>query len=157
MAAEALSVSRAAVEIHPGASRLWVILGQVNYRIITEFGPWPESIAESRAAFERASELEPHQPWPWLEWARLERGLGNLDESAILVRRALEAEPHALRASLFLARVELDRGNVSSAREALDSARASFELRKRPGLKTYERELLAVPMWQFREIEEALN
>ncbi len=145
------------MRIHPGASRLWMILGQVDYRIISEFGPWPDSVAEARAAFARATELEPYQPWPWLEWARLERGLGNLDESAELARRALAAEPHAIRARLFLARVELDRGNMRLAREALESAAASTVLRKRAGLTTYEKELLAAPMWQFREIEEALR
>jgi cytochrome c-type biogenesis protein CcmH/NrfG len=157
MAAEALATGRHAVRIHSGASRLWVLLGQVHYRIIVDFGPWPESVSEAREAFARASELEPYQPWPWLEWARLERGLGNLDESALLVRRALDVEPHAIRARLFLARVELDRGNVRLAREALESARLSSALRKRLGLKTYEKELLAGPAWQFRELEEALR
>ena len=33
-------------------------------------------------AFSRAVELEPHQPWVWLEWARLERNLG-LTEDAV--------------------------------------------------------------------------
>ncbi len=74
-----------------------------------------------------------------------------------MARRALAAEPHAIRARLFLARVELDRGNMRSAREALESAAASTVLRKRAGLTTYEKELLAAPMWQFREIEEALR
>jgi len=156
-AAEALALSREALRIHPGASRLWVILGQVDYRIISELGPWPDSVAEAREAFARAAELEPFQPWPWLEWARLERGLGSLDESALLVRRALNVEPHAIRARLFLARVELDRGNVRLAREALESARSSSVLRKRVGLKTYEKELLAGPAWQFRELEGALR
>ncbi len=67
------------------------------------------------------------------------------------------AEPHAIRAQLFLARVELDRGNMRLAREALESAAASTVLRKRAGLTTYEKELLEAPMWQFREIEEALR
>jgi hypothetical protein len=156
-AAEALATGREAVRIHPGASRLWLILGQVNYRILTDLGPWPDSVSGARAAFARASELEPYQPWPWLEWARLERELGNLDESAELARRALAAEPHAVRARLFLARVELDRGNMQLAREALESAAASTVLRKRAGLTTYEKELLAAPTWQFREIEETLR
>jgi len=157
MAAEALAVSSRAVRIHPGASRSWLILGQVRYRIISEFGSWPGGVAEARAAFVRASELEPLLPWPWLEWARLERGLGNLDEAVFLTRKALDTEPHTVRAWLFLARIELDRGNVRSAREALESAAASTVLRKRAGLTTYEKELLAAPMWQFREIEEAVR
>jgi hypothetical protein len=157
IAAEALAVSRRAVRIHPGASRAWLILGQVRYRIISEFVPWPDSIAAARAAFARASELEPLQPWPWLEWARLERGLGNLEESAALARRALESEPHTVRAWLFLARVELDRGDMRSARQALTSASRSTMLRRRAGLTTYEKELLSAPLWQFQELEEALR
>ncbi len=157
LVAEGLASSREAVRIHPGRSRLWMLLGQVDSRVVSEFGPWPDSVAESRGAFARASELEPFQPWPWLEWARLERGLGNLGESAELVRSALEAEPNAIPARLFLARVELDRGNVRTAREALESAAASTVLRKRAGLTIYEKELLAAPMWQFRQLEEALR
>ncbi len=156
-AAEAIARAGEATRIHPGASRLWMILGQVQYRVVSELGPWPDSVATARSAFARATELEPYQPWPWLEWARLERGLGNLDESAELARRALEAEPHAVRARLFLARVELDRGNMRLAREALESAAASTALRRRAGLTTYEKELLAAPMWQFRELGEALR
>lgn len=156
-AAEALAVANKAVRVHPGASRLWLILGQVQYRVITDFGPWPESVVDARAAFARAAELEPHLPWPWLEWARLERSLGNLDESVSLVRKALAAEPHAIRARLFLARVELDLGNVRLARQALEAARTSSALRTRAGLKPYEQELLSAPAWQFREIDEALQ
>ena len=156
-AAEALARGREAVRIHPGASRLWLLLGQVHYRNVTELGPWPESAAGAREAYRRASELEPHQPWPWLEWARLERSLGDLDESARLARRALSAEPHAVRARLFLARVELDRGDARRAAEALESATESIALRRRSGLRPYEKELLAAPAWQFKEIAEALR
>jgi len=157
VAAEALARGRDAVRIHPGASRLWLLLGQVHYRNVTELGPWPETIAGARESYRRASELEPHQPWSWLEWARLERSLGDLDESARLARRALTAEPHAVRARLFLARVELDRGNSRLAAEALEAAKKSIALRRRSGLRPYEKELLAGPAWQFRELDEALQ
>jgi hypothetical protein len=66
-------------------------------------------------------------------------------------------EPNAVRAHLFLARIELDRANIEQARAALREARAAAALRMRPGLTAYERELLAAPAWQLRELEEALR
>jgi tetratricopeptide (TPR) repeat protein len=157
MAAEAVARSQRAVAVHPGSSTLWMNLGHVHSRIIGEFGGWPDSIREARRAFARAAELEPHQPWPWMEAARLERVLGDLDRAAVFCRRAVAAEPHAVRAWLLLARIELDRANLESARGALQHAESSARLARRPGLKAYERELLAAPAWQFRELREALR
>lgn len=157
IAAEAISRGRRAARIHPGAAGTWSILGMVHARVVTDLGPWPDSVEGARDAFTRAVELEPHQPWAWLEWARLERNLGHTDDAVSLVRKALQAEPHAVRARLFLARLELDRGDHGAAREAFTRARESAGLWKRRGLSVYERELLAAPGWQFREIEEALR
>jgi hypothetical protein len=156
-AAEALALGNEAVRIHPGASRLWLNLGQTWYRTVNALGAWPDAVAGARAAFARATELEPFQPWAWLEWARLERGLGRLDEAAALARRAVAVEPNAVRAHLFLARIELDRAHIAQARAALHEAKASIAQRRRPGLSAYERELLAAPQWQLRELEEALR
>jgi hypothetical protein len=157
LAAEAIALAGEAVRVHPGASRLWLNLGQVQYRTASELGPWPDAVEGARAAFARATALEPLQPWGWLEWARLERGLGQLDEAAALARRAAAVEPNAVRAHLFLARVELDRANIEQARVALREAKEAAALRMRPGLTAYERELLAAPAWQLRELEEALR
>lgn len=157
MAAEAISCGERAVRVHPGAARLWSVLGMTHARVVSEFGPWPDSIERARSAFARAVELEPLQPWPWLEWARLERNLGHTAEAAGLVRKGLEAEPHAVRARLFLARLELDRGDHDAAREAYLKAVESARLRALEGLSSYERELLAAPAWQFREIGRALQ
>lgn len=156
VAAEALARSRQAVRVHPGASSSWMTHGLVNFRIINELGAWPGSVTRARTAFARAAELEPYQPWPWLEWARLERTVGDDQRAAALARRAIDAEPHTVRAWLLLARIELDSGQLTRARRAVDEARASASLAARPGLTRYERELLAAPEWQFRELEEAL-
>jgi len=156
-AAEALALSRRAVRIHPGAARLWSVCGMVQARVVTDFGPWPDSVEGAREAFARSVELEPHQPWAWLEWARLERNLGLTDNAVELVRRALDEEPHTVRARLFLARLELDRGDTGAAREAYDTALQSTRLRARLDLNRYERELLSAPAWQFRELGEALR
>jgi hypothetical protein len=45
---------------------------------------------------------------------------------------------------------------VEAARLALGKAQDSAALRTRPGLNSYEKELVSAPEWQFREIEEAL-
>lgn len=156
-AAEAVSSGERAVQIHPGAARLWSILGLAHARVVTDLGTWPDSVDGAREAFARAVELEPHQPWAWLEWARLERNLGHTSDAVGLVHKALEAEPHAVRARLFLARLELDRGDFDAAREAYSMAVASARLRSRKGLSSYERELLSAPAWQYREIGQALR
>jgi tetratricopeptide (TPR) repeat protein len=156
-AAEAIALSGRAVGTHPGAARLWSVHGMAQARVVTEFGPWSDSVARARDAFSRAVELEPHQPWTWLEWARLERNLGHTEEAIGLVQRALEEEPNTIRARLLLARLHLDRDDQEAAREAYGAALQSARLRTRSGLNTYERELLTAPAWQFREIAEALQ
>jgi hypothetical protein len=156
-AAEAIAVSGKAVRIHPGAARLWSVNGMIHARVVTDFGPWRDSVDGARKAFGRAVELEPHQPWVWLEWARLERNLGLTDNAVGLVRKALDEEPHTVRARLFLARLELDRGDTAAARDAYDTALQSVRLRTRLDLNAYERELLSAPAWQIRELGEALR
>jgi cytochrome c-type biogenesis protein CcmH/NrfG len=156
-AAEAISHGERAARIHPGAARLWSVLGMTHARVVTDLGPWPDSIEGARKAFARAVELEPFQPWAWLEWARLERNLGHTTDAVNLVRKSLEAEPHTVRARLFLARLELDRGDYDAAREAYSKAVESARLRTLQGLSSYERELLGAPTWQFREIGQALQ
>jgi hypothetical protein len=155
--AEATAVSGEAVRVHPGAARLWSIRGIVHARVVAEFGPWPDSIRIAREAFARAIELEPHQPWSLLEWARFERNLGHTNDAVKLAQRALDEEPHTVRARLFLARLELDRGEVEAARDAYEAALESARLRTRLDLNAYERELLGAPAWQFRELAEALR
>jgi len=155
--AEATAVSGEAVRVHPGAARLWLIRGMVYARVVADFGPWSDSIDGAREGFSRAVELEPHQPWSLLEWARFERNLGNTNDAISLVRRAIAEEPHTVRAMLFLARLELDRGAVEAAREVYEAAVESARLGTRPGLNAYERELLGAPAWQFRELAEALR
>jgi O-antigen ligase len=156
-AAEAISRGERAVGVHPGAARLWTVLGMAHSRVVTDLGPWPDSVRRATQAFARAVELEPLQPWAWLEWARHERNLGHTSDAVKLVRKALEVEPHTVRAQLFLARLELDRGNYDAAREAYLEALRSARLRARRGLSSYERELLGAPPWQFREIGQALQ
>ena len=129
----------------------------MHSRVVSDLGPWPDAVREARRAFSRAAEIEPHQPWYWLEWARFERTMGRFDEAVGLARKAVAAEPHAVRAWLFIARLELDRGQVDAARHALATAQASHARRTRFARNAYERDLLYAPEWQFRQLEEALR
>jgi len=156
-AGEAMTRSREALDVRSGSGVLWGGVALTQARVVSDLGPWPDAVREARRAFSRAAELEPHQPWYWLEWARFERTMGRIDEAVGLARRAVAEEPHAVRAWLFIARLELDRGQVDAARRALSIARTSFAMRARHNLNTYERDLLDAPAWQFREIEEALQ
>jgi len=87
MAAEAIARSRRAVRVRPSSAALWGELGIVQTRVVTDFGAWPDSVEGAREAFARATELEPLQPWHWLEWARLERSVGDLEGAVMLARR----------------------------------------------------------------------
>jgi putative inorganic carbon (HCO3(-)) transporter len=156
-AAEVMARSRVAAGVRPGSGALWGGVALAQARVVSDLGRWPDAVREARKAFSRAAELEPHQPWYWLEWARFERTMGRVDEAVGLARRAVAEEPHAVRAWLFIARLELDRGQMDAARSALSTARASFAMRTRHARNTYERDLLYAPAWQFRQLEEALQ
>lgn len=156
-AAEAMARSREAVDMRPGSGPLWGGVALAQTRVVTELGKWPDAVREARRAFSRAVELEPHQPWYWLEWARFERTMGRIDEAVGLARRAVTEEPDAVRAWLLIARLELDRGQVDAARSALATARTSITTRTRDARNAYERDLLYAPSWQFRQLEEALK
>jgi predicted Zn-dependent protease len=149
--------SREAVDMRPGSGPLWGGVALAQARVVTDLGPWPDAVREARRAFSRAVELEPHQPWYWLEWARFERTMGRIDEAVGLARRAVAEEPHAVRAWLLISRLELDRGQVDAARSALATARTSIATRTRHARNAYERDLLYAPPWQFRQLEEALQ
>lgn len=156
-AGEAIAWSERAVAVHPGSAACWSTLGQVGGRTIVELGATPGLVARTRDAFREATRLEPHLPWWWLEWARLERALGELRDARRLAERAVAEEPAFVRGWLLLARIELDLGRVAAARDALDRAR-EVESARRPGLRTpYERELLRPSRWQREELEAALR
>jgi O-antigen ligase len=157
VAGEALARSRGALDVRPGSGALWGGVALAQARVVSDLGPWPDAVSEARRAFSRAAELEPHQPWYWLEWARFERTMGRIDEAVGLARRAVAEEPHAVRAWLLIARLELDRGQVDAARRALSTAQTSVTMRGRHARNTYERDLLYAPAWQFRQLEEALQ
>jgi O-antigen ligase len=155
-AAEAISWSRRAVEVHPGGARAWSALGDVHARVAAELGPWPDALDGARQGFGRATALEPHLPWYWARWAAFERSVGQLEEARRLVDRALAEEPRFVRGWLFRARLALDRGDEAEARASFERARSSALEGRRRSLSDYERDLLRAPPWQVRELAAAL-
>jgi hypothetical protein len=156
-AAEAISWSRRAVELHPGRARAWSALGDVHARVATELGPWPDALDGAREGFGRATALEPHLAWYWARWAAFERSVGRHDEARGLAERAVSEEPNFVRGCLFLVRLALDAGNAQEALRRFDRARAAAALGRGQQLTDYERDLLRAPAWQVREIAVALS
>jgi len=155
-AAEAISWSRRAVELHPGSARAWSALGDVHVRVAAELGPWPDALAGAREGFDRATALEPHLPWYWARWAAFERSVGRLADASRLVERALAEEPRFVRGWLLEARMALDRGDLPGAARSFERARSAALEGRRRSLSDYERDLLLAPAWQVREIAAAL-
>jgi tetratricopeptide (TPR) repeat protein len=92
-----------------------------------------------------------------LRWARLERGLGRIDEARNLVERAVAEEPRFVRGWLLLARLELDMGRTDAAREALARAVEASERGRWRLMSAYERDLVVMPRWQLEELSRALE
>jgi hypothetical protein len=151
-AAEALSWSRQTTTLHPGGWMVWMQTAQVHGRIVTELGPWPQTVEAARTGFRTATELEPHLPWPWLEWARLERALGAAGEARRLVERAVAEEPNFVRGHLFLSRLALDAGDIEGAQAAFERAQSAFELGRQVAGTDYQRDLFRAPSWQVEDI-----
>jgi len=148
--------SRVAVETDPGKYLLWSDFARVRRRVTLELGSWPDAVEGVRHGFSRACALEPKLPWTWLESARFERSLGNLDVAARHARQAVAAEPFFVRGWLFLTRVETDLGHIESARRSLALAKEAKK-RQFKASTHYEHELLRAPDWQFAELHAALG
>jgi hypothetical protein len=156
-AAEAISWSRRAVELHPGGARAWSALGDVHARVASELGPWPDALDGAREGFGRATALEPHLPWYWARWAAFERSVGQLADARRLVERSLDEEPRFVRGWLLEARLALDRGDLRGAAASFERARRAALEGRRRSLSDYERDLLVAPAWQVKEIAAALS
>ncbi len=156
-AGEALFWAEHVAEVHGGAASSWALLGRVHARLLRDLGLWEATLDRAREAFGRATRLEPRLPWTWLEWARLERAVGETRRARELAVRAVEAEPNCVGGWLLLARLDLDLGLVERARGDLDRAREARRCLEGRALESYERALAAAPPWQWRELEEALR
>lgn len=156
-AAAGLGWIERALEVHPGRAPLWVDLGRLRLRNVAELGLGAREHEAADEALERALELDPWTPWPWLERARLHRLQGDIGTARRHTLQALEVEPNTARAWLFLARLELDAGRIAEARSALQRARERAARRSSPGLSDVELELLEAPAQQLGELERALK
>ncbi len=157
IAGEALQWAQAAVRTQPGLARRWADLGRVHLRIITDLGGTEHDVQAARLALERACDLDPCVPWNWLELARLEWRLGNLESASRLIRTALDSEPNTVRGWLFLGRIELARGRLNEAGHALREAERALDLADRPSLSEYERELLFAPTSELKWLRQRVG
>ena len=155
-AAEARHWSEVASAVHSGGLEDRVAVGRVNARIVSRFGAWPSAVKRAREGFSRACALEPRLPWHWLEWASLERGLGNLTRARELCRRSVAVEPNFVRGWLLLCRLDLDLGRLATARRDLDRAREARRCGRGRVLEDYDRDLMFAPDWQWQVLEAAL-
>ena len=154
--AEVRDWSRQTVTIHPGSALVWSEDAKVSARVVNDFGQWPDAVEGARGGFGRATTLEPHVPWYWLQWAAFERSVGRVDEAQRLAERAVGEEPNFVRGWLFLARLDLDAGDPDRARAAYQRASTAAELARTKVLTPYERDLLWAPEWQVEEVAAGL-
>ncbi len=155
-AARALDAADRAVVLHPADPTGWRLLGECAARTARELAMLPAISERAREAFAQSTRLDPHNPWGWLGWARLERDARRLGRAQALARRAVDEEPNLVQGWLLLGRLALDRGEIDAARTALQRARRALDLGKGRLLSRYERELLEAPEWQLEQLEEAL-
>jgi cytochrome c-type biogenesis protein CcmH/NrfG len=155
-AAAAIVWSQRAVAAQPDNAASLNRMAQIHSRVVNELGYSPQLLSVAGRAFERACELEPHLPWYWLGWAQLERAQGQLEHARALAQRAVSEEPSCVRGWLLLARLELDLGRIARARQALTRADEAGQHAQGVPLTRYERDLLAAPAWQWRELESLL-
>jgi len=155
-AARAVGAAEDGVRLHSGSPRAWRILAECLARAVRGLGPVAGTVDRAENAFRRATTLDPHNPWTWLGWARLERNLGRLERAEALARRAVAEEPSLVPGWLLAGRIALDRGRVEAARSALDGARAARDRARGHLLGRYERNLLLAPRWQLRQLEEQI-
>jgi len=156
-ASEALEWSRRNLENQPGSAQAWSRHGKVNARIVGEFGAWPATVENARAAFIQSAVLEPRLPWYPYDQALMERGLGNLKESLRLASHTVELEPAFVRGRLLVARLELDGGHLHAARRALDRALMARDEGEPRVWITYHRDLIRCPEQHLRALERELQ
>jgi hypothetical protein len=156
-AAEAVHWARFVTDVRPGAARGWADLGRVHLRVLTDLGGTDHDVVEARQSLMRACELDPRLPWNWLELARLERVLGNLDAAINFTRRALESEPATVRGWVMLARLLLEKDELDEAREAMIEVERLVEISSRGEYNEYEQELLWISHDTLERLRSAVR
>lgn len=156
-AAEAGALAERWVTVQPGVWSAWQRAGEVAARTAVELGAAPATIDRARAAFDRAAELEPRLPWPWLARARFERLIAGGAAAQPFIARALEAEPHCAPAWALGAQVALADGRLGEARDALDEVEAARVAWQKVAHSRYAHDVLTVPQWQLERLQRELK
>ncbi len=155
-AASAGDAAERALEYHRRDARSWCALGECKARTARELAMAPAVLEGAEVAFDTATRLDPHSPWAWLAWAKMERDRGRLDRALALARRAVTEEPCLVRGWLLISRLGLDRGQMEKSRTALGKALAARDRARGRLLTHYERDLLEAPSWQIDQLRKAL-
>ncbi|MEX2405057.1 MAG: tetratricopeptide repeat protein [Candidatus Paceibacterota bacterium] len=116
----AVGFARNATNINPDNYQNWMTLGRV-YATITPLeieGAYESAVA----AYDRARELNPHNPEIELTRARLEISSGNMDEARNFIQAALEKKNNYTEAVFLLSQLEAQSGNIEQAISAARSA-----------------------------------
>lgn len=102
----------------PFAARadLWLALGECRLKL--------GRFVEARAAFETASNLDPHQPAAWLGIAKAALRLNDLRRAEISIRKALVIDASAAEVQLALGYLRLKQERFEEARQALEKVLA---------------------------------
>ena len=157
-AAEATALAERRVSLQPGVFDAWLQLGEVAARSAVELAAWPATVARARTAFDRAAELEPHLPWPWLARARFERLIAGSRAAAPYVSQALAAEPRCAPALVLAGQVALEEGRVGEARDMVSMAeQAGAQLAQIANPSRYARDVLTIPRPQLERLRRELR
>lgn len=155
-AAKAATAAERETRVYPGSFSAWGRRAAVCQRVVAELAPTSDAVACARRSLGRALELEPFQPWSWMQLAQLERELGRSNAARQAVKKAVAIEPRLVGGWLLLARLELELGHATEAREFLARAE-SLRIRWGPvAVSDYETRLVEAPQGQVGELRRAL-
>ncbi|KAK1749955.1 hypothetical protein QBC47DRAFT_310908 [Echria macrotheca] len=137
----ALDLVRDALQLFPGAPKLWMMKGQ----IYEDQG----KTAEAREAYSTGVRAVPSSVPMWLLYSRLEERAGNVVKARSVLDRARQAVPKSPELWTELIRVERRAGNLSQAKSLMANA---LQQMPRSGLLWAERILELEPRTQRKTL-----
>ncbi len=109
----AISAAREAVILDPTEPANHTLLGNLFVLFFTN--NIDGAYAEAKNSLERARELNPHNPIPYLALAELEGAAGNVEAARNLAETSVRLKSNYTNALFFLSQLDIAAGNVESA------------------------------------------